>query len=122
MRMTACYKPISFNNSSYREKKTFDYIDELCFKFKINSNKLLDIIRFTFTKKGEYTAFGFNTKTKEFWAKKIKKNKCLLYFTLTINYFDLETSNIIITPIVSDEKELSNLFTSITNILFLYQK
>ena len=120
--MTVCYKPMSLRNYSSREKKKFYYIDELCFKCNINSNKLLDIIRFTFTKKGEYTAFGFNTKTKEFWAKKIKKDKCLLHFTLTINYFDLETSNIIITPIVGDDKELSKLLNNISNILCLHQK
>ena len=126
MRMTVCFNPMNISNSSSirdtREKRSFHYIQELTFSCNINDNKLLDIIRFTFTKKGDYTAFGFNNKNKEFWAKKIKKGKCSLHFTLNVNFIDLEISSIIITPLVADEKELSELLSSISNILYLHQK
>jgi hypothetical protein len=126
MRMAACFKPMNVSNSSsirdIGENRSFHYIEELNFSCNINNDKLLDIIRFTFTKKGEYSAFGFNNKNKEFWAKKIIKEKCLLHFTLNVNFIDLEISNIVITPLVANEKELSSLLISISNILCLHQK
>jgi hypothetical protein len=126
MRMTVCFNPMKVSNSSsirdIREKRSFNYIQALSFSCNINSDKLLDIIRFTFTKKGDYNAFGFNNKNKEFWAKKIKRSKCSLHFTLTVNFIDLEISSITVTPIVANEKELSELLTVISNILYLHQK
>ena len=124
--MAVCFNPMNVSNSSsiraIGENRSFHYIQELNFSCNINNDKLLDIIRFTFTKKGEYSAFGFNNKNKEFWAKKIKKEKCLLHFTLNVKFVALEISNIVITPLVANEKELSALLTSISNILCLHQK
>jgi hypothetical protein len=120
MRMIACFKPMSLN-SKIRDKTAFYYIPEMLFKCNINKDKLIDIIKITFTEKGRFNAFGFNKSTQEFWAKKFVNNKFLLHFTLNINYCDLDSSNIVINLLVADDKELTNLLSIVESIIFLYQ-
>jgi len=104
-----------------REKSAFYYIPEMLFKCNINKDKLIDIIKDTFTEKGRFNAFGFNKSTEQFWGKKFVNNKFLLHFTLNIKYCDLNTSNIVINLIVADDKELTKLLSIVENIIILYQ-
>jgi hypothetical protein len=120
MRMMACFKPIILN-SKFREKHAVYYIPEMMFKCNINRDKLIEIIKFTFTEKGRYNAFGFNKTTEEFWAKKIIKDKFLLHFTLNVKYRSSDTSDIIINLFVADDKELTKLLSIVESIIILYQ-
>jgi len=121
MRMSVCFTPPIKRSQSLREKVDFKYIPELCLNCNISKNKLLDIIKITFTEKARFSAFGFNKSTEEFWAKKFVKDKFLLHFTINIIHRDLHSSNIIITFLVADNKEVENLLSIVKNIIILYQ-
>jgi len=97
------------------------HIPELLINCSINKFLLLDVIKFTFLQYCHFSVFGYNNQTDEFWAKKIINNKYLLYFTLKINYCDLNSSNIIIFPLVGDQLEFKNLLSLIQNNINLYQ-
>ena len=119
-------------HSSPRRKKTNKYsplniqqmsiqnMQNLHINFNITKNTLIEIIQFIFIKYGEFTVFGYNSKKNEFWAKKMKQNKCLLYFTLSINdYFNNDCSIIVIKPItgeISEFKKVINLIQRKTNL------
>jgi len=120
MRMMVCFKPIAFN-SKMREKSAFYYTPEMLFKCNINKDKLIDIIKDTFTEKGRFNAFGFNKSTEQFWAKKFVNNKFLLHFTLNIKYCDLDSSSIVINLLVADDKELTKLLSIVESIIIMYQ-
>lgn len=121
MRMSACFTPPIKRSPSLREKVAFKYIPELIFKCNINKNKLLDIIKNTFTEKGRFNAFGFNKSTQEFWAKKFIKDKFLLHLTINVVYCDLQSSNIVVTFLVANNAEVQNLLSIIKNIIILHQ-
>ena len=87
----------------------------------IDKNKLSDIIQSSFTQKGDLSVFGYNTHCDEFWAKKIIKDEFLLHFTLTVKSIGYENSNIIITPIVGNDKEIKNLLSHIKETIYLYK-
>ena len=120
MRMMVCFKPIAFN-SKMREKSAFYYTPEMLFKCNINKDKLIDIIKDTFTEKGRFNAFGFNKSTEQFWAKKFVNNKFLLHFTLNIKYCDIDSSSIVINLLVADDKELTKLLSIVESIIIMYQ-
>ena len=67
------------------------------------------------------SVFGYNTYSDEFWAKKIIKDEFLLHFTLTVKSIGHENSNIIITPIVGNDKEIKNLLSHIKETIYLYK-
>ena len=122
--MSACFKPNKFDHFGKKDSNKFDvlYIQEICIKCNIGKNKIFDIISYTLKKKGKFSAVGFNVTTQEFWAKKIKKDKFILHFTLNIKCSDFDTTRIVITPLVGDEKELQKLMQIINNTLQLYQQ
>ena len=121
MRMIVCFKPIEFN-SKMREKAAFCYTPEMLFKCNINKDKLIDIIRDTFTEKGRFNAFGFNKSTEQFWAKKFSNNKFMLHFTLNIIYIDLYTSSIVINLLIADDTEVTKLLSVVESIIIMFNQ
>ena len=66
--------------------------------------------------------FGYNTKSQEFWGKKIVKNEFLLHVTLKIKSINSDNSKIIVTPIIGNDKEIKKLIIIITEMISLYKK
>lgn len=121
MRMSVCFQPISLKSFSLRENFKFHYISDLVIDCNINRDTLMEVIQFTFAEKCGFNAFGYNMRSQEFSAKKIIKNKFLLHFTINVQFCDLNSSKIIITPFVADVNELPKTLNTIYDIVNLYQ-
>jgi hypothetical protein len=121
MRMMACFQPIDLKKVSKKDKLKFQYISDLVINCNINRETLLEVIQFTFAEKCGFNAFGFNMRSQEFSAKKIIKNNFLLHFTINVQFCDLNSSKIIITPFVADVNELSKTLNTIYDIVNLYE-
>jgi hypothetical protein len=123
MRMTVCFQPINLKTFSLKDKDKlkFHYISDLVIGCNINRDTLLEIIQFTFADKCCFNTFGYNIRSQEFSAKKIIKHKFLLHFIIKVQFCDLNSSKIIITPIVADINELSKTLNTIYDIVNLYQ-
>jgi len=104
-----------------KEKIRMVNVEELYIHCDIEKKSLLDIIKFTFSKYGEFTMFGYNNRSSEFWAKKIKKNIYSLNFTLEIIVNELSTSTIVIRPIIGDKMEYTKIYNIIIDMIKLYQ-
>ena len=121
MRMSVCFQPINLKSFSLRENFKFHYISDLVIDCNINRDTLMEVIQFTFAEKCGFNAFGYNMCSQEFSAKKIIKNKFLLHFTINVQFCDLNSSKIIITPFVADVNELPKTLNTIYDIVNLYQ-
>ena len=119
--MTACLIPFSLKKITSRDSLRYRIIPKISICCDIDKNKLSDIIQTSFTQKGDLSVFGYNTHYDEFWAKKIIKDEFLLHFTLTVKSIGYENSNIIITPIVGNDKEIKNLLSHIKETIYLYK-
>ena len=119
--MTACLIPFSLKKITSRDSLRYRIIPKISICCDIDKNKLSDIIQTSFTQKGDLSVFGYNTYSDEFWAKKIIKDEFLLHFTLTVKSIGHENSNIIITPIVGNDKEIKNLLSHIKETIYLYK-
>ena len=119
--MTACLIPFSLKKITSRDSLRYRIIPKISICCDIDKNKLSDIIQASFTQKGDFSVFGYNTHYDEFWAKKIIKDEFLLHFTLTVKSIGYENSNIIITPIVGNDKEIKNLLSHIKETIYLYK-
>jgi hypothetical protein len=119
--MTACLIPFSLKKITSRDSLRYRIIPKISICCDIDKNKLSDIIQSSFTQKGDLSVFGYNTHYDEFWAKKIIKDEFLLHFTLTVKSIGYENSNIIITPIVGNDKEIKNLLSHIKETIYLYK-
>ena len=119
--MTACLIPFSLKKITSRDSLRYRIIPKISICCDIDKNKLSDIIQSSFTQKGDLSVFGYNTHSDEFWAKKIIKDEFLLHFTLSIKSHGYENSNIIITPIVGNDKEIKNLLSHIKETIYLYK-
>jgi len=120
--MTACLLPFSFKKISSRDRLRYRIVPKISICCDINKNKLSDIIQFTFTQKGDFSVFGYNTHSEEFWAKKIVKDEFLLHFTLNIKTDDCEKSNIIVNPIIGSDKEIKTLVSYLKEMINLYEE
>ena len=115
--MTEC-KTKDYN--LYRIKKTcLQYIPNIVFKCNINKYKLLEVIQFTLTKKSYFNIFGFNKINSEIWGKKFCRNICIFYFTLNIDYYEIDYSIMTINFFIANNKEIDNFINIINNILIL---
>ena len=119
--MTACLIPFSLKKITSRDSLRYRIIPKISICCDIDKNKLSDIIQSSFTQKGDLSVFGYNIHYDEFWAKKIIKDEFLLHFTLTVKSIGYENSNIIITPIVGNDKEIKNLLSHIKETIYLYK-
>ena len=119
--MTACLIPFSFKNLTHRDPLRYRIISKISICCDIDKNKLYDLIQFTFIKKGDFSVFGYNTHTEEFWAKKIVKDEFLLHFTINIKPDGYEKSNIIVKPIIGSDKEIKKLVSDIKEMIILYE-
>ena len=119
--MTACLIPFSLKKITSRDSLRYRIIPKISICCDIDKNKLSDIIQSSLTQKGDLSVFGYNTHCDEFWAKKIIKDEFLLHFTLTVKSIGYENSNIIITPIVGNDKEIKNLLFHIKETIYLYK-
>lgn len=119
--MTACLIPFCLKKITSRDSLRYRIIPKISICCDIDKNKLSDIIQTSFTQKGDLSVFGYNTQCDEFWAKKIIKDEFLLHFTLTVKSIGYENSNIIITPIVGNDKEIKNLLSHIKETIYLYK-
>lgn len=106
----------------YREKNKVHYIPDTLINCNINKTMLFDIIKFTFSKNGKFNVFGYNTQENEFWAKKKLENNYLLHFTISINSYDYNYSNVTIKLVVGDDIEFKKIVTLIKNAIKIYQK
>ena len=97
-------------------KVTHYYRYPICIVSKINKNKIVDILDIFLKNYINLSVFGYNRKEMEFWGKTIYKNECLFYFTVKINMYDNNSSNIIITHIKGDDNEFKNFALIITNL------
>jgi hypothetical protein len=119
--MTACLIPFCLKKTTSRDPLRYRIIPKISICCDIDKNKLSDIIQFSFAQKGDLSVFGYNTHCDEFWAKKIVKDEFLLHFTLNIKSIGYENSNIIVTPIVGNDKEIKNLILYIKEMIDLYE-
>ena len=119
--MTTCLNQFNLKNMTYNPDLRYRLISKISICCDIDKNKLSDIIQSSFTQKGDLSVFGYNTHYDEFWAKKIIKDEFLLHFTLTVKSIGYENSNIIITPIVGNDKEIKNLLSHIKETIYLYK-
>ena len=119
--MTACLIPFSLKKITSRDPLRYRIISKISISCDIDKNKLYDLIQFTFIKKGEFSVFGYNTHSEEFWAKKIVKDEFLLHFTLNIKSDGYEKSNIIVKPIIGSDKEIKNLVSDIKEMINLHE-
>jgi hypothetical protein len=119
--MTACLIPFCLKKTTSRDALRYRIIPKISICCDIDKNKLSDIIQFALIEKGDLSVFGYNTHYDEFWAKKIIKNEFLLHFTLTIKSNGYENSNIIINPIIGNDKEIKILISYIKETIDLYK-
>lgn len=119
--MTTCLNQFNLKNMSYNQDLRYRLISKISICCDINKNKLIDIIQFIFSQKSDLSVFGYNTKSQEFWAKKIIKNEFLLHVTLSIKSNASENSNIIVTPIIGNDKEIKNLILNLKEMLNIYK-
>ena len=119
--MIACLVPFSFKKISSRDALRYRIIPKISICCDIDKNKLYDIIQFTFIKKGDFSVFGYNTHSEEFWAKKVVKDEFLLHFTINIKSDGYEKSNIIVKPIIGSDKEIKKLVSDIKEMIILYE-
>jgi len=119
--MTACLIPFSLKKITSRDNLRYRIIPKISICCDIDKNKLSDIIQASFTQKGDFSVFGYNTHYDEFWAKKIVKDEFLLHFTLIIKSNGYENSNIIIKPIIGNDKEIKHLISYIKETIDLYK-
>jgi len=119
--MTACILPFSIKKISSRDILRYRIIPKISIYCDIDKNKLSDIIQLTFTQKGDFSVIGYDTNSEEFWAKKIVKDEFLLHFTLNIKREGYEKSNIIVKPIIGNDKEIKNLVSNIKEMINLHE-
>jgi signal peptidase I len=119
--MTACLIPFCLKKTTSRDALRYRIIPKISICCDIDKNKLSDLIQFTFIQKGDLSVFGYNTHSDEFWAKKIVKDEFLLHFTLNVKSIGYENSNIIVTPIIGNDKEIKNLILYIKETIELYK-
>lgn len=120
--MNACLIPFTLNNMTHKQEILYRIVPKKNIYCDIDKNKLADIIQFTFSQKSDLSVFGYNNKSQEFWGKKIIKNEFLLHITLTIKSVSSEKSNIIITSIIGNDKEIKNIISVIEDMINLYKK
>jgi hypothetical protein len=118
--MAVCFTPYNVKTFNNRQKIGYEYIHDIKFKCNISKPLLTDIVSFMLARYLELTVIGYNSRTDEFWAKKIVGNIYLLNFTLSIKLYEYDTSEIIIKCSVGNNLEITNLINKITNMLKLY--
>jgi hypothetical protein len=119
--MTACLIPYNFKKTTSRDRLRYRIIPKISICCDIDKNKLSDIIQSSFIEKGDFSVFGYNTYSDEFWAKKNIKDTFLLHFTLTVQSIGYENSNIVIKPIIGSDTEIKNLLSHIKETIYLYK-
>jgi hypothetical protein len=119
--MIACLVPFSFKKISSRDALRYRIIPKISICCDIDKNKLSEIIQYTLIQKGDFSVIGYNTHSEEFWAKKIVKDEFILHFTLNIKTEGYEQSNIIVKPIIGNDKEIKNLVSEIKEMINLYE-
>jgi len=100
---------IPFNVDNNKINKRYiraKFTSEITISCDINKNRLIQLIQFSFRNKGDFNVFGYNSKTDEYWAKKIVKNDIILYFTLTIKPNSYLNTDIIINQIIGKNNEM----------------
>jgi hypothetical protein len=119
MRMSVCFLPIDLHKN-ITQKVQFRYTQTIMIPCQISKNNLNEIITDIFTNY-KFTAFGYNNRLDEFWCKKNKSDKCIIYFTLHILSINNNVSKIVITPLAGNTFEFNNLLNNINKSLHLYQ-
>lgn len=119
--MSACLLPFSLKNFKSKDRIRYKIIPKISICCDIDKNKLYDIIQYTFIQKNDLSVFGYNTNSEEFWAKKFINNEFLLHFTLNIKSNGYQNSNIIVTPIIGNDKEIQKLVSDIKEMINLYK-
>lgn len=119
--MMICLMPINMTTYNIKEKIQMSNVDEFCIHCDIEKKFLGDIIQFTFSKYCDFTMFGYNNRSGEFWAKKLKKNMYLLNFTLKVQDNGYYSSKILIHPLIGEKMEYTKLYNIIINMIKLYQ-
>lgn len=94
-----------------RKAEVFKYSPNIVLEYNINKTKLINIIEKKLISHKNFTAVGYSPITEEFWAKTIKNNEFVLYFTMTIEHINENSSKIIIKPFVGDVQKVIILFS-----------
>jgi hypothetical protein len=84
---------------------------------QINKNKLNQMIHHIFVDVCNVSVYGYNSHLGEYWGKKVVINKNPLHFNFSINYYNENSSIIIISPIYGDTCDITELIKKITGVL-----
>jgi len=120
--MPACFLP----NGDKKNKSIFctkyRYIKPLQFSCNVSLESLYEIFQKCLNKFTEINICGFNSRTNEYWLKKINKCESNLHFNISIIKKTKTSSFIIITPILGTDNDINILTTRILNLLKIYDK
>ena len=120
--MTACFLP----NDGKKYKSIFGakyrYIKPLKFTCNISIEILFEIFQKCLNKISEINIYGFNSRTNEYWLKKINKCESKLHFNISIIKKDKSSSYVILTPILGTDSDINMLTIKIITMLKIYDK
>ena len=95
------------------------HITPLSVLCKGTENELNPIIMKTF-KECDVNLYGYIKSTNIYWGKKDKKT-CTLYFTLKINNYSHEKTEIIILPFINVDNDISNIYKKLCHSIYCHE-
>jgi hypothetical protein len=118
--MTACFLPNGDKKNKDLLSAKYRYIKPLKFMCNVNIETIFEIFQIGLKKFTEINIYGFNSRTNEYWLKKINKCESKLHFKISIFKKSKSSSYIIITPILGTDKDINILTIKIINLLKIY--
>jgi len=122
MRMSVCFLPGSIKETYFSNVSQYRFVNPINTLISLSKKDAYDVICYLLAACFNLNAFGYNKKINEFWGKKLNKEKCFLQFNLQMNEIDINTTNILITPIVGTNCEFNKFIQSFNVCISIYNK
>jgi hypothetical protein len=122
MRMTACFLPFNIKESYVKNPSKYRFVTPINILICLNKNDAYDVICYLMSASFKLNTFGYNKKINEFWGKRTNKEKCLMQINLQINEIDINSSYVVITPVVGTSYDINKFIDSFIQCIRTYEK
>lgn len=122
MRMSVCFMPFNIKETCLNKTLPYRFVTPINILICLNKKDAYDVICYLMATSFKLNAFGYNKKINEFWGKKTNKEKCLLQFKLQINEININSSYIVITPIVGTIIDINKFIDYFIQCISVYEK
>ena len=103
-------------------RQSFRILENISFCCEIDKTKVKQIMNRLLCHFCNMNISGYNNTSDYFWCKKMKKNECVLFITISIKSTQFNKSHITITTILGNNQEINVFIKNLQNALNKYKE